>query len=148
MITIEVSTIINAPVERVWEFMSDFGTMPQWHPGVVKVDWQPPLSVGSVATVTVQRLGKRTARYEVKEWQPNRMIRAQVTSGRSKINGGYEMEPIEGGKTKLTISAVIEIKGVLRLLSPILSYMSKKGSSAEMQNIKRILEAPSLLTHV
>jgi uncharacterized protein YndB with AHSA1/START domain len=46
-----VSTVINAPIERVWRTASDFNGLPAWMPGMkdsVIEDGKPPNVVGSV----------------------------------------------------------------------------------------------------
>jgi uncharacterized protein YndB with AHSA1/START domain len=34
MAKIQVSSLINAPVERVWDYIRDFNGLPKWFPGV------------------------------------------------------------------------------------------------------------------
>jgi hypothetical protein len=87
MISVDVNTVIDASVEKVWEFVSDLGTATVRDPSAFKVDWQPPAGVGTVAMITHRFLGKMTARYEIKEWEPNRKFRAQVTSMGAKLDG-------------------------------------------------------------
>jgi ligand-binding SRPBCC domain-containing protein len=52
MIKVDVNTVIDAPVEKVWEFVSDVGAATLRDPSVVKVDWRPPAGVGTVAVIT------------------------------------------------------------------------------------------------
>jgi ligand-binding SRPBCC domain-containing protein len=69
----EGSVVIDAPIEQVWEFMSDLQTLPQHNLSLVNVEWEPPLLVGSVATITYQVRGKnRTGTCLVKEWSKTR----------------------------------------------------------------------------
>src|SRR6266581_2830296 len=51
MINLEYSVIVKAPVEKVWNFMSDFDNTPQWDPEIVEVKGltvitMEPLEVG------------------------------------------------------------------------------------------------------
>ena len=34
MVKIYVSSVVDAPAERVWERLRDFNAMPKWHPGI------------------------------------------------------------------------------------------------------------------
>ena len=46
-----VSTVINAPIERVWRTVSDFNGLPAWMPGMkdsIIEDGKPPNAVGAV----------------------------------------------------------------------------------------------------
>jgi len=141
MIKVNVNVTIDASVEKVWEFVSDLGTATLRDPTVVKVDWQPPAGAGTVAIITHRFIGKRTARYEIKEWEPNHKFRAQVTSMGTKLDGTYTMEPIQGGKTNLNVSVGLEVGGLMRLFSPYKSQKARKDAPEEMARIKSILEA-------
>ncbi len=138
-IRFEESAIIEAPVETVWRFMTDFGTMSQREPRVVKVDWRPPVGAGTVATITSRFLGTRTARYEILEWEPTCRFRARVTSGGAAIDGTYVLAPVEGGRTRLDVTARIEVRGALRLLTPLLSRRASRNGSETIENVRRIL---------
>ncbi len=141
MIRIEASATVNAPIERVWEFMSNFDTLTQWDPGVIEVKWERPIGIGSIVVVTAQLIGRRTANMKITDWEPNRKLGVETRSGGAKANTLITMEPVEGNKTKLTRSTHIEIGGMLKLIQPYISYRAKKDGSAEVDNVKRILEA-------
>ena len=34
MVKVYVSSVVEAPAERVWERLRDFNAMPKWHPGI------------------------------------------------------------------------------------------------------------------
>jgi carbon monoxide dehydrogenase subunit G len=138
---VEVSTVIDAPVEEVWGFMVDLGTMPQRDPSVVKVDWKPPLRAGSVAVITFRQMGNRIGKYEVKELEKNQRLRVGMTAMGAKIEGTYEMEPADDGKTKLSAAVQIEVHGLMRLLFPFISRNADKDAKAEFGRIKRAIEA-------
>ena len=140
MIRTTVSTIIDAPIEKVWNFMVDLRRM-ILDPSVIDVSWQPPLKTGSVATITFRQMGVRTAKLEVIDMQPNRRLRMVMTAMGSKLDGTYAMEPLDTGKTKLSAVAQIEIHGLMRLISPYLSYSIKRDQSREMARIKRAIES-------
>jgi carbon monoxide dehydrogenase subunit G len=138
---VELSTVIDAPVEYVWKFMVDLRTTPQRDPSVVKVDWEPPLRAGSVAIITFRQMGNRTGKYEVEELKENQRLRVRMTALGAKIEGIYEMEPADGGKTKLSAAVQIEVHGLMRLLSPFLTRKANKDAKTEFGRIKRAIEA-------
>ncbi len=144
MIRIEASVIVNAPVEKIWNFMADFDTMTQWGRGYLEVKWQRPISVGSIVVVTAQGgllLGRRTANMKITDWEPTRKMGVEARSGGAKANAVITMEPLEGGKTRLARSAQVEIGGLLKLIQPYIAYRMKRVRSAELDNVKRIVEA-------
>ncbi|HTY47948.1 MAG TPA: SRPBCC family protein [Methanomassiliicoccales archaeon] len=140
MIRTTVSTIVNAPIEEVWDFMVDLRKM-ILDPSVTDVSWQPPLRIGSVAVITFRQMGVRTARLEVVDMEPNRRLRMVMTAMGSKLDGTYLLEPLDGGKTKLSADAQIEIHGFMRLISPYLSHSTRKDQRTEIARIKRAIES-------
>jgi uncharacterized protein YndB with AHSA1/START domain len=51
-----VSTVINAPIERVWRTVSDFNGLPAWMPGMKDStieDGKSPQSVGAVRSLSM-----------------------------------------------------------------------------------------------
>lgn len=45
------STIVNAPIERVWQVVGDFNGLPRWHPIVVDSHIEPGATSGSIGCV-------------------------------------------------------------------------------------------------
>jgi hypothetical protein len=53
---VHVSTVINAPIERVWRTMSDFNGLPAWMPGMKDSaieDGKSPIAVGTVRCLSM-----------------------------------------------------------------------------------------------
>lgn len=51
MISVYVSSVIDAPADRVWARIRDFNALPEWHPAIADSrieDGQPPDRVGCV----------------------------------------------------------------------------------------------------
>ncbi|MGH6945680.1 MAG: SRPBCC family protein [Geminicoccaceae bacterium] len=51
------SSVINAPIEKVWARIRDFDGLPQWHPGIAKSEIEgrkPSDQVGCVRVLTLQ----------------------------------------------------------------------------------------------
>jgi Polyketide cyclase / dehydrase and lipid transport len=51
MARIQVSNIIPAPVERVWEYIRDFNCLPKWFPGVTDSHIEPGAAANHVGCV-------------------------------------------------------------------------------------------------
>ena len=143
MIRVATSGTIDAPIGKVWDFMVDLSTMPQRDPSVISVSWQPPLQVGSVAIITFRQMGKRTGRYEVKELEPNHMLKVQLTAMGDRIEGTgtWLFEPVAEGKTMLSSSVQIEVRGLMRLISPFLSISASEGARKGFDRIRTAVEA-------
>lgn len=51
MIRINVSSVIDAPVEKVWALVRDFNSLPQWHPRMVESEIEGGLPCDQVGCV-------------------------------------------------------------------------------------------------
>lgn len=54
MMSVQASTIVERPPDTVWAYISNLDNLKDWDPGVVGVDWQPPLGPGSTYVVRVK----------------------------------------------------------------------------------------------
>ncbi len=143
MIETEASTVIDTPPEKVWEYISDLGKWTEWDPDTLKVEWHPPVALGSAAVVTAQTLGglvKSQVSVEITEWEPGHRMGVRLNSGGTKVKAVYTIEPVEGNRTKLNRLASVEVGGLLRLISPLVARKAKNERLSEIENIKRILE--------
>jgi uncharacterized protein YndB with AHSA1/START domain len=142
---VEVDRVIDAPVESVWEFLSDPRTIRQWDLRLLDVKWQPPVGVGTTLVLEAQLVGRgrRTANVGITAWEPNRRIGFETRFGGVKANTVIAMNSIDGYRTKLSISSQAEIGGLLKLIQPYISYRVRKDRSAAIDRIKRILETKS-----
>jgi uncharacterized protein YndB with AHSA1/START domain len=95
-----VSTVINAPIERVWRTVADYNGLPSWMPGMKDStieDGKPPNAVGAV-----RRLGmagtKDVLRERLEVFDPeNRRISYSVLEGPlpvKKILTSLHLRPI------------------------------------------------------
>ena len=143
MIRAAASGIVDAPIETVWKFMVDLGTMPQRDPSVIGVSWDPPLRVGSVAEIDFRQMGKRTGRYEVKELELYQRLRVQLTAmgARVEATGTWLFDPVANDKTRLSASIQIDIHGLMKLISPFLSISASQGARKGFNRIKSAIEA-------
>ncbi len=143
MIRTAVSGIVDASIEKVWNFMVDLGTMPQRDPSVISVSWDPPLRVRSVAEIDFRQMGKRTGRYEVKELELHQRLMVQMTAMGAGIEatGTWLFGPVAEDKTRLSASIQIDIHGLMKLIAPFLSISASWGARKGFDRIKDAIEA-------
>jgi carbon monoxide dehydrogenase subunit G len=84
--------------------------------------------------------GRRVVNWEVTEWEPVHKMGCRVDSAGTVVKATYAIEPAEGNKTKLSRRASVEVGGLLRLISPLVSRKARNERSAEIENIKRVVE--------
>ncbi len=51
MAKIRVTSVIPAPVERVWEYIRDFNSLPKWFPGVTDSHIEPGVAVNQAGCI-------------------------------------------------------------------------------------------------
>jgi uncharacterized protein YndB with AHSA1/START domain len=145
MAKIEASVVIDRPVEEVWNFITDLSKTPKWDTPVseVKLTSTGPLGVGSTGEMKAMRT---TISIRVTEYEPNRRLSFEHTSGPMK--GGIDTFSVEAidGKTKLTEGGSYKLSGFYRLLGLFISSSRmRRGVEVTLNNAKRMLEteAPS-----
>jgi hypothetical protein len=67
------------------------------------------------------------------------------SSGPLDYDGRFDLQPIAGG-TRLTLSGTARLKGIWRLLQPLLASDLRKETRTELATIKLLLEAQASVT--
>src|SRR5574341_297564 len=108
MIKVEVSTVIQCPVEKVFAFVANFENLPKWEMDFVEVQEATPASAsptraGATYNCLLTFPGPATiSEFEITEYIPNRKITYQCESDRPIApNGSFLFEPVAEG-TKIT----------------------------------------------
>ncbi len=95
---------IEAPAERIWALLTDFGTMPSWNPFITAISGE--LTPGATLSVQVSPSGKPKMRFRptVLAVRPERELR---WLGKLFIGGIFDgehyflLEPIDENRTRL-----------------------------------------------
>jgi hypothetical protein len=82
---------------------------------------------------------RRTPKYMVSEYEPNRMIALKAFLGPLQGQVRFAFEPVSEG-TRFTQSFEMESSGWWNLITPFLVRMFTRDGEADLANIKRILE--------
>ena len=133
MLKNEHEVVINRPVERVFESVSDFASWTQWHgSGEVEKTTPGPVRVGTVWKATGEVQGQIiTAIVEVTSCEPDRRFAIKV-SGAIHARQSFVFEPVSGG-TRLLV--------VLELDDPELVEHARKQWDKDLLILKQLLEA-------
>jgi carbon monoxide dehydrogenase subunit G len=145
MIPIRGSVEIQRPAEDVFEFLSDLGNAPKWQRGVAESrrTSEGPIRVGTRFRETVRTMGMRfEAMCEVTVFDPPRKFSMTADGKMIHYEGDFTFEPIAGGEaTRLSVTASMKMKGLWRVLEWIAGREIRKESLAELEDIKKALEA-------
>lgn len=143
MIRFQTEQTIERPANDIWAYAADFRRHPEWM-GVTDariVEGQGN-EVGTRALEGV-RLGPRKVQVEVvvAASVPGRRI-AWTIAGHSPLAGdvSLDLESVAPDRTRAVYSGAIGLKGVWRLIEPLLAREVKAGEAAELVRLKDNVE--------
>lgn len=109
MATVSSTTLINQPVDKVFNYVVSVENHKAWQEGIQEATVTPaPLGVGSTYTYTSKVMGRTMqTQMQVSAFEPNRRWHVK-TAGPNSVETAYVFEPAGNG-TKLTIT--MELSG-------------------------------------
>jgi uncharacterized protein YndB with AHSA1/START domain len=150
MPTVTRSRVIEAPVGKVWELVSDPYNMPRWWPRCVRVE---DVAGGTGA--------KRTRWTVVMETEKGRSVRADYRCVSAAENQRYaweqeiedtpferilqsssiriELEPAGDGEARISVRAEQRLRGLSRLGSPMMRTGTARNLDAAIDGIEAAL---------
>jgi hypothetical protein len=143
---IRADIVIDAPVERVWDVVVDFPSYAEWN---TQLSWLAGV-VGPGAVLKLRLAVEGASPYEftptVSAWEPNVRFAWIARTGIPRVFDGehfFELEPMEGGKTRLVNRE--RYSGVLSLLMQRLPMMAgaPRGFAKMNEEIKARAERPT-----
>jgi uncharacterized membrane protein len=143
MIRVEHGQIIRRPLAEVFAFFADFEALPSWQPEFTEVRKLGESAVGSGTNFSYTRklpFGKQRGTMEFTEYEPNRRFAFRALPGPILPRGRMQFEAVAGG-TRVQELFEAEIRGPLKLLTPLLRRQLAKDVRKDMQEARRRLEA-------
>jgi len=141
----EGTTVIDRPIEEVFNFLAAGTNDPKFSPRVLEIAkaTDGPVGVGTVFKSTVKDAGVKTNReLEITEFEaPTRIRWAERSKNQvTALEGGYDLAP-EGSGTRVTIYNVLEGHGIGKLFAPLALRSARKDADQFAQRIKAAVEA-------
>lgn len=143
MVKVEGSSVLNAPVEKVFDYLSDPHSNVDVIPGMVDVRdiEDPPNHVGGHFHWTYKMAGiKFDGETRILEWEKNRRVVTESRGGiRSKWTISYE--PAAPG-TKMTVAVEYEVPVPVlgRLAESLVKKQNEKELELMLSNVKTRVE--------
>ncbi|MFD5267851.1 SRPBCC family protein [Streptomyces sp. NPDC058335] len=142
----EANVEIDRPVEEVFAYLADGRNDPQFSPRVLKIERVPdaPTTVGTVFRSTVKDAGMKSAReFRITALETPVKIRWAEVSKNTVMarEGGYDLEPLPGGGTRVHLFNVLEGHGVGKLLVGLALAAARKDADGFGARIKAAAEA-------
>jgi hypothetical protein len=141
----EGTTVIDKPIEEVFDFLADGSNDPKFSPRVqeIKKLTDGPIGVGTIFESTVKDAGMKTGRqFELTEFErPTKIRWAERTKNMITADeGGYDFSA-EGDGTKVRIYNVLNGHGFGKLLLPLALSAARKDAPKFAERIKTAVEA-------
>ncbi len=141
MIQHEVSIHLNCPPRDVFAFLVDSQKLLEWQSDLVESEilTQGPLRAGSRFR-EIRRMGPRETeiRGEISEFASDRLL-ATHTETKPEAGVRYVLEPEDGG-TRLHYELSVKAMGMMRLMQPMISRSIQKGTEANLQKLRQLVE--------
>ncbi|MEU0525278.1 SRPBCC family protein [Streptomyces niveus] len=142
----EAVTEIDRPIEEVFAYLAEGTNDPEFSPRVQNITKDPagPTAVGTVFRSTVKDAGMKTQReLRITELETPTRIRWAETSKNvvTSREGGYDLEAISDGRTRVRLFNVLEGHGIGKLLVGFALGAARKDAPGFGERIKKAAES-------
>ena len=142
MFQVQVSIVINRPLEEVFAFLSDLENNLKWRSGMLeaKKTSTGPIGMGTTYRMINNFFGRQVeGEAVVTEYKPNRKYATMNKSG-LPIKTQRTFEPVKGG-TRVTFSVETELGKFFKPIEPLLASIGKRRVEADAITVKNLIEA-------
>jgi uncharacterized membrane protein len=143
MIEVEVSAVINRPVEEVFAFVTNHRNDVRWQDGLLEARVTPdgPIGVGTQVHEVRKFMGRRIESTGViTTFIPNVRSARKTLDGPTEVEGYLAFEPVEGS-TRVTQHIEMKSGGFMALAEPLVSRGLRRGLEKNLADLKDLLES-------
>lgn len=143
MAKIERSILINAPVEKVFEYHSDPRNSPEYWPSFIEVKDIEELPDGGAKYSWVYKMAgiRLTGSTSTIEFEENKLLSVKSEGGiDSTFTYTYEPEG-DGTRLGLAVEYIVPVPVLGKLAESFILKMNEREADTVMENLKGILEA-------
>lgn len=129
------------PPTRAFDYLADFSSSEEWDPGVVEAQRldEGAVGVGSKFRVVSRFAGRDVPlQYEIVELDPGRKVVLRAESKTVVSLDTISFAPREGGSS-VTYDADLRLKGVAKLLDPVLAVLFRRIGDQARDGLRRVL---------
>lgn len=144
-IHMEHTVVIDAPIEAVFAYLTDFRNTPKWHKNMKKVGWKKDEPPGLGAEYDwIETFAGQTMVLDgvVTSWEPPYSFNWRPTNSPFPITGGWTLAPQESS-TVVTRYSDNQLAGIMKLLNFMMIPMARRQVQLELNELKRLIEAES-----
>ncbi|MFD8750103.1 SRPBCC family protein [Kitasatospora sp. NPDC059577] len=140
----EASVEVDRPVEEVFAYLADGRHDPDFSPRVLEITKTPegPTAVGTVFRSTVKDAGMKSSReFRITGVEAPRSVRwSEQSKNLITAEGGYDLEPLPDGRTRVRIFNVLEGHGLGKILLGPALHAARKDAPGFGLRIKAAVE--------
>ena len=143
---VDVTTeiVIDRPSAHVAAYAADPAHAPEWYANIESMSWRspPPAQVGTTMDFVARFLGRRLAyTYEIVDLMPGQRLVMRTAQGPFPMETTYIWEPVDGGRTRMTLRNRGEPAGFGKVAAPVMAAAMRRANQKDLATLKRILEA-------
>jgi uncharacterized membrane protein len=141
MANVEISIVINRPLDEVFAYLAGEDNNVNWRSGMVDVQKtsQGPVGVGTTYRIVNHVMGRRMeSDAEVTEYELNRKYATRNKSG-PRIETRRFFETFDGG-TRVTFAIDADLAGLFHLAEPLIASMARRRMENDVADLKDLLE--------
>ncbi len=142
MTVVSSSTTINAPVAKVFKFLTDVANHKQWQPSLLEATVTPagPIAVGSIYHYTTDVMGtKYPSQIQVSAYELNKKWSFKTMGVPRPMETAYTFEAA-GSATKLTIAMDMPAGAYPPAAEPAILQQTQKSLDDICAKVKQVLE--------
>jgi len=143
MIDLEISTLVDRPVEEVFKFMSDPLNLPKWQVMVERIEQAMPgvAGLGAKFNVHAQVMGRAmVGLMEITALEPPNKFGFKNKAGPVEVNVTVRLKPVGTG-SKVTLHVQGNPEGVFKLAEGPLGQQIKGQMEKNLVKLKSVLES-------
>jgi hypothetical protein len=137
-----VSKTVPYPVSAVFAVIADLAHWPEWEESFLEVAVPAATVIREGLELRCRRKVPRIvdSRLRVTSYQPDRQIMIEGDwVGSFKPAGGFSVRPVPGGGTEIVSVGRPELKGLMRLGTPVLRLVGKRLSVRYLDKLAAVV---------
>lgn len=142
MITYESDSLVTRPPDEVFDAVVDIARWGEWTDmRDIRPDGPAGAAIGSTGTFTLPGSPFRgPLRYEVTTFDPGRTVGYRITHPALEWLAEVGVEPVDG-QSRLFTRGSMRLKGLRRLLEPMIAREVRSAEAGELMRLKGVLES-------
>ena len=135
--------VIDRPPSVVSAYAADPDNVPNWYVNIKTVEWKTAhaIAVGSRIAFVAHFLGRRMAyTYEIADLVPGERLIMRTADGPFPMETTYTWQPVEGGRTRMTLRNRGTPAGFSRWVAPFMAFAMRRANRKDLAALKRLLE--------